>query len=1029
MYMTSPLIVILGAGEPHFGREPSAIQKTSGNRRTLDWIIESFNSVFSDPQLRFVGGYRFEDVIRKYPDIHFTRNEDWRSTDAVGSLLSAPLSDGSPLYVVYADTIFEATTLQKLEAQDADVTVAVDSAWDDRYQERDLESLNRAEKICLEGSDTIKAIGSDLTLERSDAEFTGLTRLSPEALATTKELVAAEKITETDDLPALIAQLSDRLKTAIVDIKGSWAELEEPGDISRFVLDTKANTLQRLSSIVDRSTILDQYTFTVEAWKRDKADICTDIAAEFNGADVIVRSSSLDEDTWNNSNAGRFESVLDIPSDDRESLETAIQCVIDSYPSENGRNQVLVQPMVANVSQSGVVMTRSLSTHSPYYVVNYDPATTSTESVTDGTGSKLRTAFFRKDIVNNDAHSLNRVQALNDLDTEPLLTAIQEVEDVVNHDALDIEFAIDQDGEVYLLQVRPIVTDPGDESPDDEAIFTAIENAKRDFEASQPPSPSILGSRTIYGVMPDWNPAEIIGRRPGLLAESTYRYLIMDEIWAQQRAEFGYRDVRPQPLMTCFAGQPYVDVRAVFNSFIPASVSEELAEKLVEYYLDRLESKPELHDKVEFEIAVTCLPFDFEYRAEPLIEAGFSETELAELRQALREITLGAVKRVEGGRDLEQVERLEGRFKELQDADLSPLRSAHYLLEDCRRIGTLPFAHLARAAFVATSLLRSLERIGILSDEDVSRFRNSITTVARQFERDGYRVSEGELSWEEYIDSYGHLRPGTYDITSPAYVKEPENYLRPMVETATDYETYPDPSDVWDTETKAEIEVELDALGLEPDIDRFISFLTESIAGREYAKFVFSKNLSLALEKLAAYGDSHGLSREQLSRITLDDYFELLANHPPKDPAEWLSERARRGRERSLVTEAVELPPLLFDLSDFDYFERPTREPNFVTSEIVRAGLVEITAEEANVSLDGSIVMIPQADPGYDWIFGHDIAGLITIYGGANSHMAVRAAEFGIPAAIGVGEDLFQQLSGAELVEIDCAGQTIERLK
>jgi hypothetical protein len=259
--------------------------------------------------------------------------------------------------------------------------------------------------------------------------------------------------------------------------------------------------------------------------------------------------------------------------------------------------------------------------------------------------------------------------------------------------------------------------------------------------------------------MPDWNPAEIIGRRPDLLAESTYRYLIMDETWARQRAEFGYRDVRPQPLMTCFAGQPYVDVRAVFNSFVPDGVSEELAEKLVEHYLDRLESNPKLHDKVEFEIAVTCLPFDFKSRAEPLVEAGFSEAELSELREALREITLGAVERIESGQDIEQVERLESRFETLQDADLSPLRSARHLFEDCRRLGTLPFAHLARAAFVATSLLRSLERIGILSNDDVSRFRNSITTVAREFERDGYRVAEGGLSWGSTSTATGTCVP------------------------------------------------------------------------------------------------------------------------------------------------------------------------------------------------------------------------------------------------------------------------------
>ena len=49
----------------------------------------------------------------------------------------------------------------------------------------------------------------------------------------------------------------------------------------------------------------------------------------------------------------------------------------------------------------------------------------------------------------------------------------------------------------------------------------------------------------------------------------------------------------------------------------------------------------------------------------------------------------------------------------------------------------------------------------------------------------------------------------------------------------------------------------------------------------------------------------------------------------------------------------------------------------------------------------GSIVFIRSADPGYDWLFNRGIAGLVTEHGGANSHMAIRAAEFGLPAAIG----------------------------
>ena len=73
----------------------------------------------------------------------------------------------------------------------------------------------------------------------------------------------------------------------------------------------------------------------------------------------------------------------------------------------------------------------------------------------------------------------------------------------------------------------------------------------------------------MYGVMTDWNPAEIIGTSPGELALSLYKYLITDDVWAIQRAEFGYRDVRPAPLLVKFAGRPYVDVRLSISSFIP----------------------------------------------------------------------------------------------------------------------------------------------------------------------------------------------------------------------------------------------------------------------------------------------------------------------------------------------------------------------------------------------------------------------------------------------------------------------------
>ena len=94
----------------------------------------------------------------------------------------------------------------------------------------------------------------------------------------------------------------------------------------------------------------------------------------------------------------------------------------------------------------------------------------------------------------------------------------------------------------------------------------------------------------------------------------------------------------------------------------------------------------------------------------------------------------------------------------------------------------------------------------------------------------------------------------------------------------------------------------------------------------------------------------------------------------------------------------------------------------------MRAPTVE-PDEKEGTELDGRIAFIPQADPGYDWLFGYDIAGLVTMYGGTNSHMAIRAAEFGLPAAIGVGESLYEQLSDFEIIELNCEGKTIEGVR
>ena len=127
--------------------------------------------------------------------------------------------------------------------------------------------------------------------------------------------------------------------------------------------------------------------------------------------------------------------------------------------------------------------------------------------------------------------------------------------------------------------------------------------------------------------------------------------------------------------------------------------------------------------------------------------------------------------------DIKPVRSMTERCALLEVSALPPIDKAMMLLSDCRRFGALALAHAARAGFVATSFLKSFVTLGALTEVDKLAFLKTIKTVASEFERDGMSVSNGQMSKKEYVERYGHLRPGTYDATVEAYWEAPERYL------------------------------------------------------------------------------------------------------------------------------------------------------------------------------------------------------------------------------------------------------------
>jgi len=786
---------------------------------------------------------------------------------------------------------------------------------------------------------------------------------------------------------------------------------------------SKARTLRRVESRVSLFRVPEFLYFETSLFLRAPEEVIDRIKQTFGGRPLVIRSSAADEDGVHKACAGEYESVLNVCSTDSEVIRQAIATVIASFERKGprtGTDEVIVQELLRTTSMSGVVFTHDLNTGAPYYVINYDDVSGRTNTVTSGGGEYAnRTLYIHR----------GATQSIRSERFQRLMHAVQELERAMESQFLDIEFALGEDLTPYLLQVRAITTQPNWNRAVARRIDAALQGIQAFVRTRLEPMTGVYGTTTVLGQMPDWNPAEMIGRAPRALAFSLYRKLITDHAWRIAREMMGYAVPAGQSLMVSLAGQPFIDTRLSFHSYLPAGLSPAIGTKLVDAWVMRLRNHPELHDKVEFDVAITTYSFDIDNKIDALGDGVLSQLERTEFQEALREQTRKLLSdSTEGG-----LGKALGRIEELERRQLrgreSPIEKGALTLfemvDDCVRFGTIPFSILARHGFIARTLLLSLSRRGILTTEEVDGIQSGVRTIASVLVNDIRRLRLGELSRDEFMERYGHLRPGTYDILSRRYDQMPDfgmgdSHVRPAKELK---------NFTLSAEKKREINSLLAEEGFpEMDADKLLAYVQTATAGREYGKFVFSRSVSEMLEVIAAFGERHGLSREELSHISIDHLLDTATASGEGAIEERLRKIAEEESERHAISAAIRLPQVLFDEAGIHVVPFQISHPNFITHKKVTAVSVYLAAGQTPPSLAGKIVLIENADPGFDWIFAQQIGGLITKYGGANSHMAIRCAEFGIPAAIGCGEQRFEAFLDAHQILLDCSTGLIKPL-
>jgi len=212
------------------------------------------------------------------------------------------------------------------------------------------------------------------------------------------------------------------------------------------------------------------------------------------------------------------------------------------------------------------------------------------------------------------------------------------------------------------------------------------------------------------------------------------------------------------------------------------------------------------------------------------------------------------------------------------------------------------------------------------------------------------------------------------------------------------------------------------------DADNLLDYINEATIGREYGKFVFSRSVSDMLEIIADFAKNNGLNRNKISHVPLGDLLNFETSSGQESAKVQLEKIYKQKSAEHEASVATRLPQLLADQEGVYIVPFQVSHPNFITHKKITAPCQVLTTDSDEMLLDGKIVLIEGADPGFDWIFSQRIAGLVTKYGGANSHMAIRCAEFRIPAAIGCGEQYFDTLVKSNKVYLDCAAGLIHSL-
>jgi hypothetical protein len=760
-------------------------------------------------------------------------------------------------------------------------------------------------------------------------------------------------------------------------------------------IPNKINNLNKIKNVVN---IPKYFYFNYEKYSKKKKIILKLISIKFKSK-IIVRSACFFEDD-KNSNAGKYLTVSDIDSKNIKELDHAINTVFNSYNQKKNNEFVLIQEYIKNAESVGVIFTGDPRNGSPFRTINFNNSN-STNLITSGKSNGKIICYFKNTLKKKLYIKVNKIEKI-----------IQKVEKKFPDIFLDIEFLIYKK-EIFILQVRKLRASINKKINfkktlhDLEKKISKLTNEKSD----------LLGKERFFSTMTDWNPAEIIGLKPMPLALSLYQSLITDEVWAESRYNLGYKNIKETPLLYSLLGTPYIDLKTDINSFLIPELSKKVQSKLLRFYFNKFKKKPYYYyDKIESSLVINSVSLDIKKYKKLLYNSQLKEKELLEIIQKYKTLTLKIILKL--NENIKKYEYGKKLFQDLKKSKNSTINKIYLLHNTCKNYGTLPFANLARMAFVAIEFLDSFESLKIITKEEKKEFLRTIKSVSFDIKKDLLK------SKSIFFKKYGHLRPNTYEISTLNYKDNFNNYfnkVKPIITNAKKFKFSATQKNKINKLLKKNKFNKINA-------NILINFIENSIYHREKSKLFFTQIINEIFYQLKILSKRIRLNLKDIKYLSIKKILDLYENFSHDNLIKDLKKNISENKKNYNFNLNFHLPNIILNKNTIYFFEEENASPTFITNKSILSKFITIKELSKKLNLDNKIVCIKNADPGYDFIFNYKIKGLITAFGGPNSHMSIRCNEFEVPAAIGIGEKKFYQLIENNTLYLNCEKKILSGL-